>query len=87
MGFSVSQRSKFATVKQNIMNKVLLSLLGGVVIGLLVAPDSGSETLRKLRSRVRDYKDQVEDGMDELAGKGKNILDKGQSKLGEAIDR
>jgi len=69
------------------MNKVLLSLLGGVVIGLLVAPDSGSETLRKLRSRVRDYKDQVEDGMDELAGKGKNILNKGLSKLGEAIDR
>ena len=68
------------------MNKILLSLMAGILIGVLIAPDKGSETLRKVRSRLDDYKDRVTDEADDWAGKGKDVLDKGRSKLKEALD-
>ena len=65
-------------------SKVLLGILGaaaaGVVIGLLVAPEKGTETRKKLRKTVGDWTDELgnlwakggtaaEDGMGELKEK------------------
>jgi gas vesicle protein len=68
------------------MNKVLLSLLVGVGIGILLAPDKGSETLRKLRGKLDDLTDKAKDEGDELLGKGKRAYEKSKSALSEAID-
>ena len=68
------------------MNKVMLSLLVGVGIGILLAPDKGSETLRKLRGKLDDLTDKAKDEGGELLGKGKRAYEKGKSALSEAID-
>jgi gas vesicle protein len=68
------------------MNKLLLGLLAGITIGVLLAPDKGSETLRRLRSRINDYKDQAEDEAGELASQAKSALNKGRGKMSETFD-
>jgi gas vesicle protein len=68
------------------MNKLLLSLLAGVAIGVLLAPDRGSETLKKIRNRISDYKDEAEDQADELASKAKSIYNKGRNKVNETFE-
>lgn len=68
------------------MNKTVLALLAGVVIGILVAPDRGSETVKKLRSRLKDYKDQAADKAKDLASKGKEAFQNGRAQMSEAMD-
>ena len=67
------------------MNKILYSLLAGVVVGLLLAPDKGSETLRKLRTRFNEYRDQAEDQADELAGKARKAFSKGRDAVNDTL--
>ena len=69
-----------------IMNKILLGLLAGVAIGLLVAPDKGSETLRKIRSRINEYTDQAEDEANDLADQAKSAINKGKRKVNEGFE-
>lgn len=64
------------------MNKLLLGLLAGVAVGMLLAPDKGSETVRRLRDRLSEYKDQVDD----LTSKAGSLFDKGKSKMKESFD-
>jgi gas vesicle protein len=64
----------------------MFALLAGVVVGLLVAPDKGSETVKKLRSRLNDYKDQASDELQGLAKKGKQAFQQGRNKVSDAID-
>lgn len=68
------------------MNKILLALLAGVAIGVLIAPDKGSETLRKLRGRLDDLKDEAKDQADDLADKARSAFNKGRDKVSETFD-
>ena len=68
------------------MNKILLSLLVGVGIGILLAPDKGSVTLKKLRDKLDDLTDSAEDEGDELVNKGKRAFRDGKSALADTID-
>lgn len=68
------------------MNKVLLGLLGGMILGIILAPDKGSETLRRIKSRLNDYKDQASEKAEEWADNGSEFLNKGRSKVNEALD-
>jgi|HubBroStandDraft_1064217.scaffolds.fasta_scaffold158761_2 gas vesicle protein len=68
------------------MNKIMFALLAGVVVGLLIAPDKGSETVKKLRSRLSDYKDQASDELEGLATKGKKAFEQGRNKVKDVID-
>lgn len=67
------------------MNKILLSLLAGVAIGLIVAPGKGSETLRKLRDGLDDAKDKASDAAEDLWQKGSKVFRNAKSKFDEAI--
>jgi gas vesicle protein len=68
------------------MNKIILSLLAGVAIGVLIAPDKGSETMKKIRGRVNDLKDQASDKANDLISQGKEVFRNGQSRVNEVID-
>ncbi len=56
------------------MKKAIYLILAGVAIGILVAPDKGSETWRKVKARFDDWKDDVMDQADELVSQGKDTL-------------
>jgi hypothetical protein len=68
------------------MNKILLSLLLGVGIGILLAPDKGSATIKKLRGKLGDLADDAKDKGDELLNKGKSAIRNGKSALADSID-
>jgi gas vesicle protein len=46
------------------MNKLLAGIALGIAIGVLIAPDKGSETRKKLTDKGRDLKDQFNDFVD-----------------------
>jgi len=50
------------------------------------APDKGSETVRKIRSRLNDYKDQASDELEGLATQGKKAFEQGRNKVKDLID-
>jgi gas vesicle protein len=62
---------------------LLLGVGIGALVGVLLAPASGSETIKKLSNGVKDrynrLKGNAEDMADDLENEGKNLLDKGKS--------
>ena len=62
------------------MKKILLVLLAGVAVGLLLAPEQGSETWKKLVDGLDDIKDKVVDEMTNLVDKGKGVISRAQDK-------
>jgi gas vesicle protein len=65
-------------LKKNIMKKVLVILLAGVAVGLLLAPQKGSKTWKKIVNGLDDIKDKAVDEMNSLVDKGKDIAAKGK---------
>ncbi len=65
--------------------KVLLGTLAGVaigaIVGVLLAPDKGSETRKKLSERGTDYADGLRNKVEGLKDKYNNIVDDVTSKL------
>ncbi len=64
------------------MGKSLLFLLIGIGIGVLVAPEKGSDTLKSLLGKAQDFKDDAEDYLADStekikskAGKVKNAVE------------
>jgi gas vesicle protein len=68
------------------MNKTLLALLAGIGIGMLVAPDKGSSTRKKLRGKFQDFKDDAEDQISDLVDKGREVVKAGKSKIADALN-
>jgi gas vesicle protein len=66
------------------MNKTMITLLAGVAIGLLVAPDKGSETFKRFTNGLKGLKDQASKEAENLYDTGKVGLEKGKSKLSSA---
>ena len=71
----------------NTTSKVILGLAGavaaGVVIGLLIAPEKGSETRKKLRDTAGDWANKVGD----LFAAGKEEYENFKSKASSAADQ
>ncbi|HTF32053.1 MAG TPA: YtxH domain-containing protein [Flavitalea sp.] len=61
------------------MKDILIALAVGVGIGILIAPDKGSETLQKI-------KDQLDDLLAQASEKGKHLYKEGKSKVSGAAD-
>ena len=71
--------------------KLVLGLVGaaaaGVVIGLLLAPDSGTATRKKLADTAGDWKDYVGDLFASAKEEAANLTKKGQQAASEAAQR
>ena len=48
------------------MKGILLTLIAGIGIGILLAPDKGSETWKKVCSWLDEYKDKLQSEASEL---------------------
>jgi hypothetical protein len=61
------------------MKEILIAFAVGIGVGILLAPDKGSETLQKL-------KDQFDDLLDQASDKGRQFYKEGKSKMRGAAD-
>jgi gas vesicle protein len=68
------------------MNKTLLALLAGIGIGMLIAPDKGSSTRKKLAGKFDDLKDEAGDQVSGLVNKGREVVKAGKSKIADALN-
>ena len=74
-------------------SKILTAILAGVVVGLLIAPDKGSETRRKVSKKVNEVSDVINDAIDRLREQGNAWADEAdemqedvKEKFSEAIE-
>ena len=72
------------------MIKLLQGILIGIGVGILIAPDKGSETRRKLLNRVNNLKDDGEyyllEAADQVKSKAKTIASSAKSKAKDIVD-
>jgi gas vesicle protein len=68
-----------------VMKNIILALLAGVAAGILLAPDKGSETRKKLFGKIGDLSDDISDGANDLYKQGKRALQEGVSKGKSAL--
>lgn len=61
-------------------------MLVGIGIGLMIAPDKGTETIKKLKRKYNDLKDQAQDRVDDLADSTKQAVNSARSKVKSAFD-
>lgn len=66
-----------------LLSGLLLGAAAGAVLGILFAPDKGTETRRKIAQKSNDFKDTVRNKFNEL---GEAISEKYDSIRGEAND-
>jgi gas vesicle protein len=60
------------------MKKVLYLILTGVAIGILVAPEKGSETWRKIKDGFNDWMEGAKDQINDIVSQGKDLVEKGK---------
>jgi gas vesicle protein len=73
--------------------KIVLSVLAGIaagtVLGVLIAPDKGTETRRKIRQKGDDLVDGVRDGMtsmvDDVTSKFDKLRGKARKSMNEVL--
>jgi len=96
-GYTVIGREHYtAQGRHGGLSKILAFLLGGAVgagIALLLTPQSGSRTRRQIKEATRDvtekagiYYDQVREKMDDMVGKGKDLVLEKKPLLSAAIE-
>jgi gas vesicle protein len=67
------------------MKNIILALLAGVAVGMLIAPDKGSESRKRLFGKLGDLSDDISDNAKDLYNQGKRTLKEGISKGKDAI--
>jgi gas vesicle protein len=55
--------------------KLLLGFVAGVAVGMLFAPDKGSETRRKISEKGSNLKDMFNDFVDSLSSKADDLAE------------
>ena len=67
--------------------KVLLGVLAGVaagaVLGILFAPEKGSETRRKISKKGKDYADDLRNRFDEFLSTASETFERGKEEASE----
>ena len=71
--------------------KVILGLVGaaaaGVIVGLLIAPEKGSETRKKVGETASDWAGRLTDLFSSAKGEVDNLANKGTKVANEAANR
>ena len=57
------------------MSKLFIGFAAGLLVGVLFAPDKGSETRERIARRGRDLKDKFDDFIDSIADKFEKVKD------------
>jgi gas vesicle protein len=57
------------------MSKLFIGFAAGLLVGVLFAPDKGSETRERIARRGRDLKDKFDDFVDSIADKFESVKD------------
>lgn len=65
------------------MKNAFWLIIAGVAIGLLIAPEKGSETWKKITGNLDDLKDKTRQSLDDLSDTGKDIARKGKEGVKE----
>lgn len=68
------------------MKKAFYLILAGVAIGILIAPEKGSETWRKLKEEFEDLKDQALDQVNDIVAQGRDLVGKGKHVASDVVD-
>ncbi len=65
------------------MKKAFWLIMTGVAIGILIAPDKGSETWKKITDSLDDLKDKAGKSVDDLIDTGRDMIKKGRKSAEE----
>lgn len=89
-----NSKSAFIIFKYAVMTtktKVILGLVGaaaaGVIVGLLLAPEKGSDMRSKLKSTAGDWADHLTDLFANAKGELQNLGTKGAKAAGDAANK
>ena len=63
------------------MNRIFLTLLAGIAIGLLLAPEKGSETLKKVINGLKNYGDDANQKAQDLIDQRKDAATKRENQI------
>jgi gas vesicle protein len=67
------------------MNKLLLGLMLGIGIGILIAPDKGTATRKKLKEGFDDLLETAGDTLDDLVDQGRQAFNTAKDKVSENL--
>jgi gas vesicle protein len=63
-------------MKGNVLLGILAGVAAGAMLGVLLAPDKGSETRKKLTKKGDDYLEDLRENLDNLKSKYEDLMER-----------
>ena|SRR5882724_10927300 len=72
---------------KNMSSKLLTGFVAGLIAGILLAPDKGSETRKKLTEKGKDLKNKFNDFIDGLQHKFEEVKEEAEKMTGKGKEK